>query len=295
MHNFLHSPVPCARVRINDLAGELGVKSKDILVLLAKMGIEGKTHSSSMSETEAGLVRRRIKSPDLEFVRVTAPRLSEGLRWRGKLDLIIQSICTVVDEMEGGLRMADDPLERRIMRLRAADVMPSDTAKHMADIVRLRFQTGDEFDRAFERLERSIEHEELIDGTRRSVLTYLAQAEAQGTVVVVTASHRSCYLDHRRPVPFQSLMWLLTFRLLQAVGVEEEDRYSRMPRPPFLSDRVQYALTQKGRCENALAADAAELLCAACRSSGGNDQEYEAVRLQVRLKEMLRHKRLIQG
>jgi hypothetical protein len=193
--------------------------------------------------------------------------------------------------MEGGLRMADDPLERRIMRLRAADDIPCDTAKHMADIVSLRFQIGDEFDRVFERLERSIEHEELID---RSVLTYLAQSEARGTVVVASASHRSCYLDRQRPVPFRSLMWLLTFHLIQAVGVEEEDRYSRMPRPPFLSDRVQYALTQKGSRENALAADAQELLCAAKRNSGGNDQEYEALRFQVRLKEMLRHKRMIQ-
>src|ERR1700728_1372238 len=43
-----------SKVRINDLARELGVKSRQILDVLAELGMgAGKTHSSSLEEDEA--------------------------------------------------------------------------------------------------------------------------------------------------------------------------------------------------------------------------------------------------
>ena len=48
-----------SKIRINDLARELEVKSKTILEILPKVGItEKKTHSSSLEEDEAALVRK---------------------------------------------------------------------------------------------------------------------------------------------------------------------------------------------------------------------------------------------
>src|ERR1700737_44678 len=52
-----------SKVRINDLARELEVKSKEILDVLAKVGVtEKKTHSSSLEEHEAEKVRKALKS-----------------------------------------------------------------------------------------------------------------------------------------------------------------------------------------------------------------------------------------
>ncbi|HTR27249.1 MAG TPA: translation initiation factor IF-2 [Terriglobales bacterium] len=51
------------KIRINDLARELEVKSKEILDVLAEVGVtEKKTHSSSLEEHEAELVRKRLRS-----------------------------------------------------------------------------------------------------------------------------------------------------------------------------------------------------------------------------------------
>ena len=49
------------KIRINDLARELEVKSKEILETLPKVGVtEKKTHSSSIEEDEAARVRKYI-------------------------------------------------------------------------------------------------------------------------------------------------------------------------------------------------------------------------------------------
>ncbi|MGA8301636.1 MAG: translation initiation factor IF-2 [Terriglobales bacterium] len=51
------------KIRINDLARELEVKSKEILDVLTEVGVtEKKTHSSSLEEHEAELVRKRLRS-----------------------------------------------------------------------------------------------------------------------------------------------------------------------------------------------------------------------------------------
>ena len=51
------------KIRINDLARELEVKSKAILDVLTEVGVtEKKTHSSSLEDHEADLVRKRLRS-----------------------------------------------------------------------------------------------------------------------------------------------------------------------------------------------------------------------------------------
>ena len=50
-----------SKVRINDLARELEVKSKEILDALTAVGVsEKKTHSSSIEDDEADKVRRHL-------------------------------------------------------------------------------------------------------------------------------------------------------------------------------------------------------------------------------------------
>ena len=51
-----------SKVRINDLAREMEVKSRQILDILAELGLDsGKTHSSSLEEYEAEKVRAQFE------------------------------------------------------------------------------------------------------------------------------------------------------------------------------------------------------------------------------------------
>src|SRR3974390_846133 len=51
-----------SKVRINDLAREMEVKSRQILDVLAELGLaEGKTHSSSLEADEADRVRAQFE------------------------------------------------------------------------------------------------------------------------------------------------------------------------------------------------------------------------------------------
>ena len=50
-----------SKVRINDLARELEVKSRPILDALEAIGVTGKTHSSSIEEDQAVKVRDYFK------------------------------------------------------------------------------------------------------------------------------------------------------------------------------------------------------------------------------------------
>src|SRR5271166_2157004 len=51
-----------SKIRINDLARELEVKSKEILDVLTTVGVtEKKTHSSSLEDHEAELVRKHLR------------------------------------------------------------------------------------------------------------------------------------------------------------------------------------------------------------------------------------------
>ncbi len=52
-----------SKIRINDLARELEVKSKSILDVLPEIGVtEKKSHSSSLEDHEAEKVRARLRS-----------------------------------------------------------------------------------------------------------------------------------------------------------------------------------------------------------------------------------------
>src|ERR1039458_5783317 len=52
-----------SKIRINDLARELEVKSKEIIDVLTTVGVtEKKTHSSSLEDHEADLVRKHLRS-----------------------------------------------------------------------------------------------------------------------------------------------------------------------------------------------------------------------------------------
>jgi translation initiation factor IF-2 len=77
-----------SKVRINDLARELEVKSKQVLDLLPELGItEKKTHSSSLEDDEADKVRRALgKAPSGDGARKnsTAPSREEP---KPKIDL----------------------------------------------------------------------------------------------------------------------------------------------------------------------------------------------------------------
>ena len=51
-----------SKVRINDLAREMEVKSRQILDVLAELGLaQGKTHSSSLEDYEADKVRAQFE------------------------------------------------------------------------------------------------------------------------------------------------------------------------------------------------------------------------------------------
>ena len=55
-----------SKIRINDLARELEVKSKSILDVLPEIGVtEKKSHSSSLEDHEADKVRARLRSCQL--------------------------------------------------------------------------------------------------------------------------------------------------------------------------------------------------------------------------------------
>lgn len=76
------------KVRINDLARELEVKSKLILDVLPTVGVvERKTHSSSIEEDEAGRVKKYILEHDSSLIRGSRIHTSSSDDPRPKIDL----------------------------------------------------------------------------------------------------------------------------------------------------------------------------------------------------------------
>src|SRR6266498_777414 len=74
------------KIRINDLARELEVKSKQVLDVLEKVGVtEKKTHSSSVEEDEAERVRRYLR--ELSGGPTAARQRAGGEEFRPKIDL----------------------------------------------------------------------------------------------------------------------------------------------------------------------------------------------------------------
>src|SRR5512133_1416847 len=78
-----------SKVRINDLARELEVKSKAILDVLTEVGVtEKKTHSSSLEEHEAEKVRAHFRaSGESSGAKATRPSRPESEGIKTKIDL----------------------------------------------------------------------------------------------------------------------------------------------------------------------------------------------------------------
>src|ERR1700748_3393435 len=79
-----------SKIRINDLARELEVKSKSILDVLPEIGVtEKKSHSSSLEDHEADKVRARLRSASAAQVssRSSRPGRVETDEIKTKIDL----------------------------------------------------------------------------------------------------------------------------------------------------------------------------------------------------------------
>src|ERR1700674_3341275 len=79
-----------SKIRINDLARELEVKSKSILDVLPEVGVtEKKSHSSSLEDHEADKVRARLHaaSPAQSSSRSSRPARPDGDEIKTKIDL----------------------------------------------------------------------------------------------------------------------------------------------------------------------------------------------------------------
>ena len=79
-----------SKIRINDLARELEVKSKSILDVLPEVGVtEKKTHSSSLEDHEADKVRARLRSASAaqSSSRSSRPARPDGDEIKTKIDL----------------------------------------------------------------------------------------------------------------------------------------------------------------------------------------------------------------
>jgi translation initiation factor IF-2 len=77
-----------SKVRINDLARELEVKSKAILDVLAEIGVtEKKTHSSSLEEHEADKVRAKLRESHAASRPASRPGRAETDEIKTKIDL----------------------------------------------------------------------------------------------------------------------------------------------------------------------------------------------------------------
>src|SRR5208282_5699452 len=122
-----------SKVRINDLARELEVKSRQILDVLAELGLgAGKTHSSSLEEDEAVKVRA-------QFAARAGNHTGSGASSRGsqaiapKIDLsrvskpgdVMKAILAKKQEDEAGARRIQPPARPAPVVAPAAPAKPA--------------------------------------------------------------------------------------------------------------------------------------------------------------------------
>src|SRR5258708_13864101 len=105
-----------SKIRINDLARELEVKSKEILDALTTVGVtEKKTHSSSLEDHEAELVRRHLRgrSEAAPSAGKTSRAVSSAEGIKTKIDLSNISrpgdVLRAITQQKG---VADQPASR---------------------------------------------------------------------------------------------------------------------------------------------------------------------------------------
>src|SRR5215472_5873688 len=104
-----------SKVRINDLAREMEVKSRQILDVLGELGLgEGKTHSSSIEEYEADKVRAQFQKGS-SAGKSSASRAPQGIQ--PKVDLshvskpgdVMKAILARKQEAEDAARRSHAP------------------------------------------------------------------------------------------------------------------------------------------------------------------------------------------
>jgi len=110
-----------SKVRINDLAREMEVKSRQVLDILAELGLAaGKTHSSSLEDHEADKVRAHIKRAARSASQAGAPASRAPQAVAPKIDLshiskpgdVLKAIQAKKQEEEAEARKSRLPLKR---------------------------------------------------------------------------------------------------------------------------------------------------------------------------------------
>ncbi|HUY94349.1 MAG TPA: translation initiation factor IF-2 [Terracidiphilus sp.] len=117
-----------SKVRINDLAREMEVKSREVLDVLGELGLgEGKTHSSSIEDHEADRVRAHFgKGAKAAAHAASASRASQGIQ--PKIDLSHVHKPGDVAKLIAEKKKADEDAARRSQISRAAAQKPAATA-----------------------------------------------------------------------------------------------------------------------------------------------------------------------
>ncbi|MGO9319147.1 MAG: translation initiation factor IF-2 [Terracidiphilus sp.] len=110
-----------SKVRINDLAREMEVKSRQVLEILAELGLgAGKTHSSSLEEDEADQVRAHFKRASRHASPASSPASRAQQAIAPKIDLshiskpgdVLKAIQAKKQEEEAEARKSRLPLKR---------------------------------------------------------------------------------------------------------------------------------------------------------------------------------------
>ena len=120
-----------ARVRINDLARELGIKSRTILDILTELGMaNGKTHSSSLDSTEAeevrAFVQHGMRSGDPE---ASAASLGTGHGMKNpRVQIDLSNVTKPGDVMKA-------ILNRKAREEQASEAAAKETTKHISAFV----------------------------------------------------------------------------------------------------------------------------------------------------------------
>jgi translation initiation factor IF-2 len=126
-----------SKVRINDLAREMEVKSRQVLDLLAELGLgAGKTHSSSLEEDEADKVRAQFKRASRSASAASTPASRAPQAIAPKIDLshiskpgdVLKAIQAKKQEEEAEARKSRLPLKRSAATPAPEPTRPAPTA-----------------------------------------------------------------------------------------------------------------------------------------------------------------------
>src|ERR1039458_6629779 len=126
-----------SKVRINDLAREMEVKSRQVLDILAELGLAaGKTHSSSLEKDEADKVRAHFKRAARPASQAGTPASRAPQAITPKIDLshiskpgdVLKAVQAKKLEEEAEARKSRLPLRRTAAEPAQAPVRPAPPA-----------------------------------------------------------------------------------------------------------------------------------------------------------------------